>query len=112
LVYCTKCGTKNEDDAQFCIQCGALLAETEVMESKGEECFGPKERREIETCFGLPYGRAILGIVIGSLIVLWGLIWISQQLGIIPKTVEIWPFAVIIIGILIVVGALYRLRRK
>ena len=27
MVYCHKCGTKNEDDAEFCSKCGSLLKE-------------------------------------------------------------------------------------
>jgi len=113
LVYCPKCGTKNEDDVKFCVQCGAPLYEKEVSKAKAEErCFGSKERREMETCFGLPYAGQIFGIVIGVLIIIWGLIWVLQQSGIIPRTVEIWPFAVMIVGILIIAGAIYGLRRR
>lgn len=25
MVYCTKCGTKNEEDAAWCFKCGAFL---------------------------------------------------------------------------------------
>jgi len=25
MAYCVKCGTKNEDDAEFCKKCGAPL---------------------------------------------------------------------------------------
>ena len=25
MVYCTKCGTKNEDEAKVCVNCGATL---------------------------------------------------------------------------------------
>ena len=25
MVYCTKCGNKNDDDAEFCNKCGAAL---------------------------------------------------------------------------------------
>ena len=25
MAYCTKCGMKNEDDAEFCKKCGASL---------------------------------------------------------------------------------------
>lgn len=111
MVYCTKCGTKNEDTAKYCIECGGALYE-ESLETKTEEvCIGPRERREVEACFGLPHGLEIAGIVFGVLIILWGSIWILQQAQIIPTTVEIWPFAVMIIGILIIAGALYRLRR-
>jgi len=63
-------------------------------------------------CFGIPHGGAIVGIAIGAIIVLWGLIAILQQAGAIAPGVEVWPIAVIIVGILIVVGALYGLSRR
>lgn len=113
MVYCPKCGTKNEDDAKFCVQCGAPLYESGASETRTEEgCFGARERREAETCFGLPHAGQILGIIIGVLIVVWGVIWILQQSGVLPRGVEIWPFAVMILGILIIAGAIYGLRRK
>ena len=29
-MYCTECGTKNEDGMQFCVQCGAPLDSAQV----------------------------------------------------------------------------------
>jgi hypothetical protein len=63
-------------------------------------------------CFGIPRGGAIVGIAIGAIIVLWGLIAILQQAGVVASNVDVWPIAVIIFGILIVVGALYGLSRR
>jgi hypothetical protein len=63
-------------------------------------------------CFGIPRGGTIVAIAIGTIIVLWGLITILQQSGIVAPGVEIWPIAVIIFGILIVIGALYGLSRR
>ena len=28
MVYCWKCGTKNDDDAEFCKKCGSNLNDT------------------------------------------------------------------------------------
>ena len=105
MVYCTKCGTQNPDDATVCAKCGASL-------------YGVGERghyRRMETeCFGIPRGGAVVGIAMGVIIVLWGLIAILQSTNppIIPKDISIWPIAVIIFGILIVIGALYGLSRR
>jgi len=106
MVYCTKCGTKNEDTAVVCVNCGASL-ETGTYVSRRYE-----RRRAEEECFGLPHGGAIVGIAIGVIILLWGFIWLAQQSGLITRTVEVWPFAVIIFGILIVIGAIYGLSRR
>jgi hypothetical protein len=71
-----------------------------------------RQRRYEEECFGIPHGGIIVGLVIGVIIVLAGLLWFLQQAKLIAPEVSVWPFAVIIFGILIVIGALYGLRRR
>jgi hypothetical protein len=63
-------------------------------------------------CFGLPHGGIIVGVAIGAIILLWGLILIMQQTGLVSKTVEFWPIALIVFGVLILIGAIYGLRRR
>jgi len=103
MVYCTKCGTQNPDDAKVCSKCGASLY-----------AVGEREhyRRVESECFGIPRGGAIVGAAIGTIIVLWGLIAILQEAKVIPTNIEVWPIAIIIFGVLIVVGAVYGLRRR
>ena len=106
MVVCPKCGTKNEEDAKYCGQCGANL-ETGVYPSRRY-----KRKRE-EECFGIPKGGTIVGLAIGVIIILWGFIWLLEQ--VFPEqmpNVEIGPFAAIIFGVLILVGALYGLSRR
>ncbi len=97
MVYCTKCGTQNADDARVCSKCGASLY-----------AIGEREhyRRMESECFGIPRGGTVVAIAIGIIIVLWGLF------AIFAPDVNVWPIAVIIFGILIVVGALYGLSRR
>jgi len=106
MVYCTKCGTKNEDTAAVCTNCGASLQTGTYTSRKYER------RRAEQECFGLPHGGAIVGIAIGVLIVFWGLTTLAQQSGWISQTVEVWPFALIILGILVIAGAIYGLSRR
>jgi len=87
MVYCTKCGTKNPDDAKVCSQCGASL--NPVREERERI-----RRRHEEECFGIPGGGAIVILAIGVIIVFAGLVAILQQTELIPKTVEVWPFAI------------------
>lgn len=103
MVYCVKCGTKNPDDAEICTNCGAKLHAT------GEDRHYKRMENE---CFGIPRGGSIVGLAIGLIILLAGVIWFLQQAEIIPKSVEVWPFAIIIFGTLMVVGAVFALRRK
>ncbi len=105
MVYCTKCGTKNPDDATTCSNCGAPLNPT-MRERRGEY------RRYEDECFGLPHGGAIVGIVIGAIILLAGLIIVLQQADLIPPDVSIWPLVLIIFGLLIVIGAIFSTRRR
>jgi uncharacterized membrane protein YvbJ len=103
MVYCTKCGTQNPDDAKICSKCGASLY------AVGEREYYRHVERE---CFGIPRGGAIVAVAIGAIIVLWGLITVLKETNVIASNIDIWPIAVIIFGVLIVVGAIYGLRRR
>ena len=103
MVYCTKCGTKNKDDAQVCVQCGASLYRVPSVRY---------ERPTKEECFG-PRGGAIAGLFFGVIIVLVGIVFLLQQTGVIEKGIEIiWSLIVIVFGILVLAGGLYVLRRR
>jgi hypothetical protein len=121
MVYCTKCGAKNDEGVEYCIKCGANLwvSQEKRFERRVEEWgedFGRRVeawseqfgRRGQEECFGLPHGGAIVGLIIGAIILLLG---VSLLLGI-----EIWDYLwaliIIAIGILILAGAIYGLRRR
>jgi divalent metal cation (Fe/Co/Zn/Cd) transporter len=65
-----------------------------------------------DECMGIPRGGTIVGLAIGLIILLAGAIWLLQEAGVLTKNVDVWPFAVIIFGVLIIVGALYGLRRR
>lgn len=103
MVYCTRCGTKNEDDAKVCVNCGASLEIAARVPRR-------YERRMEEECFGIPRGGSIVGIMIGLIIVLFGISWILSAYSILK--LEVWPIVVIIFGILIIAGAYYGMRRR
>jgi uncharacterized membrane protein YvbJ len=105
MVYCTKCGTKNPDDATTCSNCGASLYSTREERRR-------QYRRYEQECFGIPHGGTIVGIAFGVIILLAGLIIILQQENIIPQNVTLWPFVLIILGLLILIGAFYRMSRR
>jgi hypothetical protein len=108
MVYCTKCGAENPDDAKVCTQCGASLY-------PGAPPTRRYERRRFEDeCFGIPRGSTIVALALGAMILIWGLVWLLQQPGIelIPAGISAWPFAIIILGILIVIGAIRGLSRR
>ena len=117
MVYCPKCGTKNEEDAKYCSKCGADLEISleERFERRAEEWGERFGKRAEEECFGLPHGGAIVGIIIGIIIIIVALSWIP---GLIPPEVRevtdplFWPAIIIIFGILIIAGTLYGLSRR
>jgi uncharacterized membrane protein YvbJ len=101
MVYCTKCGTKNEEGATICTNCQQpLVGNYHAMKRQ--------RRRAEDECFGLPNGGIIAGVIFGLIILLFG---VSALLDI-DFGNYLGPFVIIIFGILIFVGALYRYTRK
>ncbi|MFA5364095.1 MAG: zinc ribbon domain-containing protein [Candidatus Bathyarchaeia archaeon] len=100
MVYCTKCGTKNDDDAALCVNCKEPLNVYQTMRRE-------RHRKESE-CFGLPHGGQIAGLVLGLIIILWGLSTVpGLNFG-----RYLWAFIIVIFGSLMVLGALYSMRRR
>ena len=97
MVHCVKCGADNPDEAEFCNKCGSQLYTT------GESKHHKRMEKE---CFGLPRGGSIFALFIGLIIILWG---VTQVLEI---KIEIWPFIVVIFGILVIAGAIYGLKQR
>ena len=92
----------NQDDAELCTKCGASL------KTIGSEKRRTRRYRE-EECFGLPHGGTIFGLLIGMIIILWG---ITQIPGIFPEGFEFWWLIIIVFGILIIAGSVYRTGRR
>ena len=57
-------------------------------------------------------GRAIDQSAIGALIFMWGVLLTLKQAGIIDKSVSTWPFLLTALGILLVIGGIYRLSKS
>ena len=98
MVYCTKCGTKNEEDSAFCVQCQQPLG--------GQHTERRERKRGEDECFGLPHGGIIFGLIIGIIIILVG---VTSLAGI---DLEFWPIIIVIFGLLIAGGAIYSLTQK
>jgi uncharacterized membrane protein YvbJ len=123
MVYCVKCGVKNSDEATFCVKCGENLTSSQEKKwdwerrvdewgedfGKRAEKWGKQMEREFkDECFGLPHGGAIVGIIFGVIILILGFALLAN--------INIWrylgPIAIIIVGILIISGVVYRLTRR
>ena len=100
MVYCTKCGAKNEDNAELCSNCAEPL--------KTLRSVRRVRRRKEDECFGLPNGGSIFGAILGLIIILWGL---SSVLDI-DFGNFLWPILIVVVGILIVAGSLYSMNRR
>ena len=100
MVYCTKCGTKNEEEAVLCVNCKEPLG--------GNQTFRRERRRKESECFGLPHGGSIAGLVIGFIIILWGVTSVLD----INFGSYLWAVVIVIFGTLMVAGALYSMSRR
>jgi uncharacterized membrane protein YvbJ len=123
MVYCVKCGEKNSDDATFCVKCGENLMGSqdkkwdwerridewgEDVGTRADKWGKQMERQFNDECFGSPHSGAIVGIIVGIIILILGVALLAN--------VNIWsylgPITVIIVGILIITGVVYRLIRR
>ena len=100
MVYCTNCGTKNDDGVNVCLKCGATFTTDRPARRRRN-----RSRRK-DDCFGLPNGGAIVGLFFGVIIILYGL---SSVFG---WTIDFGSWAIILFGVLIVAGAFYGLSRR
>ncbi len=95
MVYCKECGTNNDDTADNCSNCGASLRSRSTSRRAGRD-----------ECFGLPQGGSIFGIIIGIVIILAG---VQSLMG---WDLDFGPYMIIVVGILIVAGALYQMNKS
>ncbi len=105
MVYCSKCGTLNSDDANVCVKCGAALY-------AGKEEVGDywKNMRYREEYYGRARrGRSIAVLMIGVIIISLGLIFLIEQTY--QINLHWWPIIIIIVGIWLLARAVLWRRR-
>ena len=99
MVRCASFGIENKDDRKFCANCGASLSS--ITKSR---------RKKEDKCFGLPNSGAIaillIVIVFSLLIGILGLSWVFGW------EINYMAYFVVVFGVLIVAGAIYKLTRK
>ena len=110
MVYCDNCGAENPDNMKFCGHCGKELykPEPEAPPAKRSRL----ERKPEDECFGVPGGGMCCWIVVGIMM-------ITSAIGTIMgwDITEFWanyfgPVVFILIGSLIIVGAILDYRRR
>jgi hypothetical protein len=107
MVYCTKCGTKNEDDADFCKKCGASLTGSIEDQSGDDDC----------VCSGSKQ-NPLVPVFWGIVVILFGL-WIVISF-IIPRSYlpaglqefSFWGLIILIIAIAIILTGFRILTKK
>ena len=100
MVYCTKCGAENEDDAVECKSCGEPM--------KGPVYRRDRRRFEDDVCFGTRGGVPIWGVLFGLLIVVWGLTSLLGTAYSWASWDNLWPVFIIAFGLLIIFNVLSR----
>ena len=108
MVYCKDCGTKNDDDAEYCSKCGSSLQGNGDRPDERHRHHGDYRYRQRNECFGLPNGGLIVGIIFGALLILFG---ISSIYGF-AFWRYVWPIVIVIVGILIIAGAITSYNRR
>jgi uncharacterized membrane protein YvbJ len=103
MVDCPNCDAKNEEDDEYCSKCGEPLKKDDIRRSRWE-----RRQRRRDECFGLPGGNIIGPLIAGIILILVGLsaIYGFQYLR------YLGPALIVLIGLLIIAGAIYRTRRK
>lgn len=107
MTYCSKCGTKNEEDAEFCKKCGASLKGVAKDFEKDDDCVCSGSKQN-------PYVPVFWGIVV----ILFGL-WIIFSF-VIPSTYlpmgmhnfSFWSLIILIIAIAIILTGFRILSKK
>jgi hypothetical protein len=106
MVYCSKCGTLNNDAASVCSKCGAPL-------NAGQERAGPywgRRRYEGEYYRHHGIGGGIPALIIGVIIIVIGLSFLYSEIY--GVSIPWWPIIVIIIGVWLIARATIWRRRS
>jgi uncharacterized membrane protein YvbJ len=100
MVYCSKCGTENEENAETCKNCGANLRPPAYSLRRrdwgsDDDCFGGRS-------------RTMWPIIIGAFLILLGLSSLLEDTFGWASFDKLWPLLIIAIGVLVVSNALNR----
>lgn len=100
MVYCTKCGTENLDDADICSNCGASM---HVPQSRDRS----NNQSTEDMCFG---GRSnkMWPLIIGVFIIMLGLSSLLERTYSWARFDNLWPFLIIAVGLMVAYNAIQR----
>ena len=111
MPYCPKCGTEVREEMAFCPKCGAPLKGPPAgyRPEKAEKSEKEEKREKTEKYEKREFG--VIGPLIGGLILIFlGLMFYLELTGFARREI-LWAFFFVIIGIIIIIGAVYAARR-
>ena len=100
MVYCTKCGTENEEDALECKNCGAPLKPSPYRYRRRDRDWDMED-----DCFG-GRSRSTWPMLIGIFLILLGASTLLDDVFWWASFDTLWPLFIIAIGIIIVSNAM------
>ncbi|MCW4017722.1 MAG: zinc ribbon domain-containing protein [Candidatus Bathyarchaeota archaeon] len=108
MVYCSKCGTLNADDANICSNCGATF---QAAVSQGKAGPYVKSRRYRDEYYARR-GGGLGGVFIGAIIIVVGLTLFFSQYYEVPVNWNTgWAIIIVIVGLWLIYGA-FRSRNR
>jgi hypothetical protein len=104
MPVCEKCGGELKEDAKFCSYCGAPVGTKEPLTARPIEKRTRRGERK-DACFGPPgSGGGLWGAIsFGVFVIGLGILWLFDIF---------WPGILLLIGLMIVIGALAGLLRR
>jgi uncharacterized membrane protein YvbJ len=100
LVYCTKCGTENDDDALECKNCGAPLKPPAYRHRRNDWDME-------DVCFG-GRSRTMWPMLIGVFLILLGASTLLDKVFWWASFDTLWPLFIVAVGLLILYNAMKR----
>ncbi|HSV48781.1 MAG TPA: zinc-ribbon domain-containing protein [Candidatus Acidoferrales bacterium] len=117
MSYCPKCGNKIDDTMTFCPKCGASLKgvpppqpiPSQQYRRRDEKSEKNEKNEKNEDREKQEKGeRGFIGYLLGGLILIaLGLFSVLQLSGALPDTGQNWAIMLLIVGVIIIVGAIY-----
>ena len=81
-MYCTECGTKNDESSQFCINCGKKLQKELINNRMRQENININKKKSNKALFiilGIIGGMVLLGIIIFVALLVIGINYIKED---------------------------------
>ena len=107
MTYCSKCGTKNEEDAEFCKKCGTSLTGVSKHDEKDEDCVcsGSKQNPYVPVFWGIV-------VIIFGLWIIFSFVIPRSYLSVGLQDFSFWGLIVLIIAVAIILTGFRILTKK